>query len=90
MFRTFPERVPASPPHIVIEIISPDDRYYELMKKFDEYRAWGVEHIWIVEPDTQKFHVYESRGLIEVKQFDQPEAGIRIAADELFAEATAR
>jgi Uma2 family endonuclease len=90
VFTTFPERIPTSPPLIVVEIISPDDRYSDLMKKLDGYRAWGVEHIWIVEPETRKFHVYESRGLIEAKQFELPEAGIRITADELFAEATGR
>ncbi len=90
VFATFPERIPTSPPLIVVEIISPDDRYYDLMKKLDGYRAWGVHHIWIVEPETRKFHVYESRGLIEAQQFELSEAGIRIAADELFAEATGR
>jgi Uma2 family endonuclease len=84
------ERIPTSPPLIVVEIISPDDRYYEPMKKLDEYRTWGVENIWIVEPDLKKFHVYDSGGLIEAKQFELPGAGIRIPADELFAEATAR
>lgn len=91
IFRDPPEsRMPSSPPFIIVEIISPDDRHAELMKKFDQYRAWGVEHIWVVEPDIQKLHVYESRGLIEVKQFELPESKIRIDAAALFAEASAR
>lgn len=83
------EDVPTQPPLVVIEIASPDDRHIEVLRKLEEYRIWGVEHIWVVEPDIQKFHIYESRGLIEAKQFELPELDIRIDANELFAEAIA-
>src|ERR1019366_3923365 len=43
------EEIPVAPPMLVVEISSPDDRFYDLMQKFDEYRAWGVPHIWLVE-----------------------------------------
>jgi hypothetical protein len=58
------------------------------MRKLGEYWAWGVSHIWIVEPDIQRFHVYDSGSLLEVKQFELPALNIRIDAKELFAEAT--
>jgi Uma2 family endonuclease len=87
IFTAFPERIPASPPIVVVEIVSPDDRHAEVMRKLDEYRAWGVEHIWLVEPELRKLFVYDSRGLLEVKQFELPDLKIRIAAEELFAEA---
>jgi Uma2 family endonuclease len=88
VFRSFPqERVPASPPLLVVEIVSPDDRHEELLRKLDQYREWGVEHIRVVQPELRKLHVYDARGLTEVSQFELAEAGVRIAAEQLFAEA---
>lgn len=89
IFSSFPsERVPSSPPLVAIEIVSPDDRHEELLRKLDQYRDWGVQHIWIVQPELKKLHVYDARGLTEVRQFELADRGIQIAADQLFAEAS--
>jgi Uma2 family endonuclease len=85
VFRDFPkERVPASPPMIIVEITSPDDLHEELLRKLQQYRAWGVEHIWVVEPRLKELHVFDTRGLREVDAFEI--AGLRIDAGELFAD----
>jgi Uma2 family endonuclease len=78
------------PPFIAIEVVSPDDRHQELLRKLQDYLAWGVVHIWVVEPELSKFHIYDSRGLVERDCFELPEYGFRVSAAELFAEATAR
>jgi len=40
VFGEFPkEPVPASPPRIVVEIVSPDDRHEELLLKLGQYCA---------------------------------------------------
>jgi Uma2 family endonuclease len=83
------EQVPTQPPLVVIEIASPDDRHIEVLRKLEEYRVWGVKHIWTIQPELKRFHAYESGSLREVDQFELPELNIRIDADELFAEATA-
>jgi Uma2 family endonuclease len=54
VFRTFPERVPSSPPLLVIEIASPDDRYLEVLAKLEDYRIWGVRHIWTIPAGAQE------------------------------------
>jgi Uma2 family endonuclease len=84
------EQVPTHPPFVVIEITSPDDRHVEVLRKLEDYRTWGVQHIWLIQPELRKFHVYESGSLREVGQFDLPDFNLRIDAGELFAEATAR
>ena len=81
------EQVPTRPPFVVIEITSPDDRYREVLRKLEDYRIWGVQHIWVIQPELRKFHVYESGTLREVGQFELPDSNIRIDANELFAEA---
>jgi Uma2 family endonuclease len=42
--------VPAEPPHCVIEIVSRDDRYTDVLEKLDEYARWGVPHVWVIDP----------------------------------------
>jgi Uma2 family endonuclease len=83
------EQVPTRPPFVVIEITSPDDRHVEVLRKLEDYRTWGVRHIWLIQPELRKFHIYESGSLRDAGQFELTESNIRIVADELFAEATA-
>jgi Uma2 family endonuclease len=82
------EQAPSSPPLVVVEITSPDDRHQDLLQKLEEYRVWGVQHIWVVEPELKKFHVYDTEGLARVDQFELPQFGFSVTARELFAEAS--
>ncbi len=45
-----PSRVPDQPPLIAVEVLSPDDKMTEVRRKLEEYRAWGVAHVWLVDP----------------------------------------
>jgi len=74
---------------VVIEITSPDDRHVEVLRKLEDYRIWGVTHVWTIQPELKRFHVYESGSLREVSQFELPDSNVQVVADELFAEATA-
>jgi Uma2 family endonuclease len=56
------EDVPSTPPLLVIEILSKDDRHHNLMQKLEEYRVWGVPNIWVVNPLAKRLARYaESR-----------------------------
>ena len=61
--------VPSSPPLVVVEITSPDDRHQDLLQKLEEYRVWGVAQVWVVEPELRKLLVYHAGGLSQVSQF---------------------
>ncbi len=54
-----PEQIPSSPPLVVIEITSPDDRHQDLLEKLEEYRTWGVAHVWVVEPELKSLRVLQ-------------------------------
>jgi Uma2 family endonuclease len=71
-------RLPDVPPLIAIEILSPDDRLTAVREKLDEYRAWGVKHVWLVDPYSRRMYTCDA-GLTEV-------ASLRVA--ELDAELT--
>jgi hypothetical protein len=49
-----------------------------------DYRTWGVEHIWLVEPELKQFHIYDHGSLREVDQLELPEFGFVVTAADLF------
>lgn len=77
------EQTPSTPPFIVIEVVSPDDRYVDILTKLDEYRRWGVPHVWLVDPWLRKLHVFTGR-LEQVEKLEIPEHAISIAGSDLF------
>jgi Uma2 family endonuclease len=76
--------VPAIPPIIAIEIVSPDDRQTALIAKLEDYRVWGVQHLWLVDPQKRKLQIYENRALQDVIAFEIPEFDIRIPSKRVF------
>ncbi len=77
------ENVPSSPPLVAIEIVSRDDRYTEITHKLEEYRAWGVPHVWLIDPWQKKLSVYGESGLVVASSLALPEFDIEISAGEI-------
>jgi Uma2 family endonuclease len=80
-----PEGVPTSPPLLVVEISSPDDRLDAMLQKLEEYRVWGVRHIWLIEPELKRIHVYDHGSLREVSRLELPQFGFALNAEQAFA-----
>ncbi|MGO9894631.1 MAG: Uma2 family endonuclease [Bryobacteraceae bacterium] len=59
--------IPSTPPFIAIEILSPEDRMSCVRKKIDEYLAFGVAYVWLIDPDTRRADVYTASSIYEVK-----------------------
>ena len=80
-------RIATTPPHIAIEIVSPDDRVGDMQEKIDEYLAFGVPYVWIVNPPTRKAWVYTAQGATPVRDGFLRAANPEIAVplEELFA-----
>jgi Uma2 family endonuclease len=79
------EAVPTAPPRLVVELSSPEDRLDAMLQKLDEYRTWGVRHIWLIEPERQRIHVYDRGSLTAVSRLELAEFGFTVTAQELFA-----
>jgi Uma2 family endonuclease len=77
------EEVPDSPPLLIVEIVSPDHRYRDLMQKLRDYAGWGVSNIWVVDPEFKTLCVYDG-GLIERPHLELPTLGFSISATDLF------
>jgi Uma2 family endonuclease len=78
------EELPSNPPLVAIEILSPDDRIGYVIPKLEEYRRWGVKHIWSVDPEDRKLFTYGETGLHEVGELRLPEFEIAITLAEIF------
>jgi Uma2 family endonuclease len=79
-----PAAVPVNPPLLVVAISSPDDRWHDLLLKLEEYQQWGVQHIWVIEPELKRFHVYDRGSLTGVSRLELPQFGFTVTAAELF------
>ena len=47
------ERYVKTPPLIAVEILSPEDTLRAMQEKAAEYRFFGVENIWIIDPEPR-------------------------------------
>ena len=70
-------------PHIVVEVLSPDDRMLDVLEKLSEYRAMGIPHVWVVDPQSQLLYEY-SGSLNPVPSLRLPDFGIELTAAEIF------
>jgi Uma2 family endonuclease len=77
------ERVPAAPPFVAIEILSPDDRMTDVRNKLAEYRAWGVSHVWLVDPHSKRMYTCDAE-LVEVSTLKIPQLGIEVTPADIF------
>jgi Uma2 family endonuclease len=59
-------------PDLVVEVVSPNDRYTDLEEKVDAYLLDSVKLIWVIDPQRRKANVYRP----------QDERLTRLGADE--------
>lgn len=79
------EQVFTSPPLLVIEIISRTDSIIDLNQKIADYRAFGVPHIWVIDPQNRGAMHYTLDGAQEVRDgiLRLPEAGVEMPLEEV-------
>jgi Uma2 family endonuclease len=77
------QAVPDAPPFVAIEILSSDDRQTKVREKLEEYRAWGVPHVWLVDPYSKRMYTCDA-GLMEVPTLKIPELGIEVTSADIF------
>ncbi len=79
-------------PELIVEIMSPDDAWSEIMEKLDEYFSAGVKAVWVADPRKRQVYVY--RSVTQVVRYTEGETitggddilpGFTIEVAELFA-----
>jgi Uma2 family endonuclease len=82
------ERILTRPPLLVIEIQSPEDTQRRAGAKSAEYLAFGIEHVWVIDPYARVAYrgVGDGLELVRSGELTIPETPIRIVLGDLFAE----
>jgi len=74
------------PPFLCIEVLSPEDRASRMELKIDDYLAFGVKHIWLIDPRRKKAWSYTSEGKRESSAvLTTSEPRLTLKLDEIFA-----
>ena len=58
-----PEPVLTTPPHLIIEILSPDDETAETLSRVADFLRFGVPHIWIADPYKHTLQEADREGI---------------------------
>jgi Uma2 family endonuclease len=57
-------------PDLAIEVVSPSNTAYEVLRKIHEYFAAGVRLVWVVYPELREVYIYSSPSAIHVVSRD--------------------
>ena len=82
------ESVLTHPPLLAIEVQSPDIPLRKTELKAAEYLAFGIEHVWVIDPYARVAYRGAVNGLELVRDAELciPGTPIRVSPQELFAE----
>lgn len=82
------EPILTHPPLLAIEVQSPDIPLRKTELKAIEYLAFGIEHVWVIDPYARVAYRGTPKGLELVRdgELSVPGAQIHVSARELFAE----
>jgi len=77
-------------PDLAVEVVSPNDRYFEVEHKVAEYLAAGVLVVWVLNPNERNMRVFTAAG--DVRQLSENEEltcddvipGFRVRVGEFF------
>ena len=78
------EQILTAPPFICVEILSKDDRLAEMQERVDDYLAFGVPYVWILNPRNRKAWRCTFEGMIEVGELRTGDPEIIVPLQDLF------
>ena len=76
------------PPLLVIEILSPDDSYSDTQERAQDYRAMGVETVWIIDPKTRTGRVCSGTEWVEASRLEVKGTPLYVNLPEIFSQLT--
>jgi Uma2 family endonuclease len=76
------------PPLLVIEILSPDDSYSDTQERAQDYRAMGVETVWIIDPKTRTGRMCSGTDWVEASRLGVKGTPLFVNLPEIFSQMT--
>ncbi|MGA2538963.1 MAG: Uma2 family endonuclease [Terracidiphilus sp.] len=77
-----------APPLLVIEILSPDDSYSDTQERAQDYRAMGVETVWIIDPKTRSGRMCLGAEWVESSRLEVRGTPLFVSLDDIFSQLT--
>ena len=60
------ENIFTEPPYLCIEILLPDDIAVDVRTKVEEYLAFGVAYVWLIDPSARRGEIHSAEGIERV------------------------
>jgi Uma2 family endonuclease len=76
------------PPLLVIEILSPDDTYSDTQERAQDYRAMGVETVWIIDPKTRSGRMCSGAEWVESARLEVKGTPLHVNLIDIFSQLT--
>ncbi|WP_419804386.1 Uma2 family endonuclease [Terriglobus sp.] len=78
-----------TPPVLCVEVLSPEDRFARIQQRVQEYQQMGVQHIWVIDPETRE--IWTAAGQEGLRPFTGnalpvPGVSAAISVADIFAE----
>jgi Uma2 family endonuclease len=74
------------PPLLVIEILSPDDSYSDTQERAQDYRAMGVETVWIIDPKTRSGRMCSGTDWVESSRLEVKGTPLYVDLPDVFGQ----
>lgn len=73
------------PPFLCVEILSPNDRMAEMQERIEDYLAFGVRCVWLINPRNRWAWIHTAAGVHEVTNgvLTTTDPDIRVPLSEL-------
>jgi Uma2 family endonuclease len=80
------DRIIRKPPAVAVEVLSPDDRAGDLEEKINDYLAFGIPYVWVINPETRRAFIHTPKGSREAKDgtLRAESAGLEVPLSEIF------
>ena len=76
----------SDPPLLVIEILSPDDSYSDTQARAQDYRAMGVETVWIIDPTTRTGRMCSGTEWVEASRLEIKRTPLYVNLPDIFSQ----
>ena len=74
------------PPLLVIEILSPEDTYSDTQERAQDYRAMGVETVWIIDPKTRTGRMCSGAEWVESARLEVKGTPLYVVLADIFSQ----
>jgi Uma2 family endonuclease len=79
------EKVATRPPFLLIEILSPEDRLSRMRVRVNDYLAMGVQHVWLLDPETREAYRCTVNGFEKASELSVAGTPLYLPLPQIFA-----